>query len=194
MRIVFFIKSSTINLEKYTIKDIPGSSGRLDVISRSVLAALLGERGFEKNVEIWVFLDNYGTFMFNSNNLNYENFPKNEILLSDYFVNYILNFKQPNPLEMVERTELDIFNALERFISQNFQVFILQEEGQDFYSFFNNFNHKSNLLFIIGNQTGEMISSEDLMRFNFTRISLGSQSYLASSVIRLIKLNLRLII
>ncbi|MFW9896782.1 MAG: hypothetical protein ACFFD7_13335, partial [Candidatus Thorarchaeota archaeon] len=85
MNLYFFIRSQTINLDNYTIRDIPGSSGRLDVISRCILAALLGKEGFERNIGIWVFLDNYGTYIFNSN-LNYEIFPKNELLLTDHFV------------------------------------------------------------------------------------------------------------
>jgi len=194
MRVAFFIQSSTVNIGNYTIKDIPGSSGRLDVISRAILAAMIGDDGLEKNVEIWVFLKNYGNFLFYSNIFDDKTFPKSEILFSDYFVKYILNIKQSNPLERVEKKELDIFDALERFINKNYQVFILHEDGQDFYPFFKKFNHKSSLLFIIGNQIGEMITSEDLKSFDFTRISLGSKSYLASSVIRLIKLNLRLLI
>ena len=193
MRIAFFIKSSTVNLENYTIKDIPGSSGRLDVISRAILAALLGEGVLEEKVTIWVFLEKYGVFTFNSKDFNNENFPRNEISLTDYFVKYINNSTLLNPLEMIKRKELDIYNALEGFIAQNYQVFILQEDGQDFYSLFKSFNHKSKLLFIIGNQTGEIITSEDIDRYNLTRISLGSQSYLASTVVRLIKLNLKLI-
>jgi len=194
MKIVFFIQSSTVFLENYTIKDIPGSSGRLDVISRSILAAMLGDNGLDTNVEVWVFLENYGTFIFNSNDFNDDYFPKNEISLSDYFVKYIRNMREPNPLKMVKGVSMNIFKALQIFIKLNFQIFVLDEDGQDFYSFFENFNHNDNLLFIIGNQIGEMITSEDLTHFNFKRISLGSQSYLASSVIRLIKLNLRLII
>ena len=196
MKVVFFIQSSTVNLQNYTIKDIPGSSGRLDVISRAILAALFSDGKIEKNIMIWVFLENYGTFIFSSKVFKDDNFPKNEILLSDYFVKNILNttVKQPNPLEKVERKDLDVFDALKRFIKKNYQVFILHEDGQDFYPIFKKFNHKSNLLFIIGNQNDELITSKDLNCFNLTRISLGSQSYLASSVIRLIKLNLKLLI
>ena len=199
MSIVFFIQSSTIELKNYTIKDIPGSSGRLDVISRAILAALMGENGIEKNVEIWVFLDNYGTYVFNSNNLNEETFPKNEILLSDFFAKIILSskdlsFLDNNPLRMIKHIELRIIDALESYLDDNYQIFLLNEEGEDFYNIFTNLDKESNLLFIIGNQTGEMINSEELKHINFKIISLGKQSYLASSVIRLVKLNLRLLL
>ncbi|GAH86872.1 unnamed protein product [marine sediment metagenome] len=86
MTIIFFIKSSTVDISKYTIKDIPGSSGRLDVISRCVLAAILGKGNFEKDIQIHLFLDRYGTFIFDPENLDFDIFPKNEILFTDYFV------------------------------------------------------------------------------------------------------------
>jgi tRNA (pseudouridine54-N1)-methyltransferase len=199
MRIVFFIQSSTIELKNYTIKDIPGSSGRLDVISRAILAALMGENGIEQNVEIWVFLDKYGTFIFKSNNLDEYTFPKNEILLSDYFVKIILKDSDPksldkNPLKRVEHMYLNVIDAIQKFKESNYQILILDEDGKDFYPLFTNFDKQSKLLFIIGNQLGEMINSEDLNHLKFKRISLGKQSYLASSVIRLVKLNLRLLL
>jgi len=52
MSIVFFIKSASVDLSKYTIKDLPGSSGRLDVTVRCILAALLNNVGFEKDIQI----------------------------------------------------------------------------------------------------------------------------------------------
>ncbi len=66
MKLIFFIKSETVDISNYTIKNIPGSSGRLDVISRCILAALLAKNEFEKKIQIWTFLDNYGTFIFNT--------------------------------------------------------------------------------------------------------------------------------
>lgn len=194
MRTIFLIESSTINLENYTIKDIPGSTSRLDVISRAILAAMLGDDGFDKDIEIWVFLEGYGNYIFKSNEFNYEKFPKNEILFSDYFVKHIRKIKESNPLKRVERSDLSIFDALEVLINQDFQIFLLEEHGQDFSSFFKDFTQKSKIVFIIGNQLGEMIPEKELKSVKFTRISLGGQSYLASAVIRLIKLNLRLII
>ena len=62
MTIIFFINSKTVCIEDYNIKDVLGSSGRLDVISRCILAAILNIDGFDKNTQIWAFLDKYGTF------------------------------------------------------------------------------------------------------------------------------------
>ncbi|MHA1487281.1 MAG: hypothetical protein ACTSSC_08925, partial [Promethearchaeota archaeon] len=72
MNLIFFIKSATVDIGRYTIKDIPGSSGRLDVISRCVLSALTISTNLEENIQIWVFLDKYGTFVFDSDLFNDE--------------------------------------------------------------------------------------------------------------------------
>ena len=78
MNIIFLIKSETVNIDNYTIKDIPGSSGRLDVISRCILSSLIDNDKFDDNVQIWIFFNTYGTFIFNTTNLSFSEFPKNE--------------------------------------------------------------------------------------------------------------------
>jgi len=199
MKLIFFIKSGTLNLENYNIKDIPGSSGRLDVISRAILAAIVKEKDLERDLEIWVFLDNYGTFVFDSNSFDNDIFPKNEILLSDYFVKYIKNRSEPellneNPLSGIQYLNITIYEAINNFLKLNYQIFVLNENGEDFCQYFTKLNQKSNTIFIVGNQSGEIVNSKDLKSLNLKFISLGGQSYLASSVVRLIKLNLSLMI
>jgi tRNA pseudouridine-54 N-methylase len=181
MKTIFFIKSSTVNLKNYNIKDIQGTSGRLDVISRCVLSALTNDNKLEKNIQIWAFLDKYGTFIFDSNRFNNDIFPKNEILLTDYFVDFIKKRNKKytiNPLDSIKSLNLDIFEAIKKFIKKKFQIFVLNESGIGYNKIFTDMNPKRNLLFIVGDQSGELINS----------------SYLASSTIRLIKLNLSLLI
>jgi len=197
MPLIFFIKSTTVEISKYTIKDLLGSSGRLDVISRCILAALLGgDDCFEKNVQIWVFLDNYGTYIFDSEKLIYESFPKTELLLTDYFVNLIKeeNLKSNSEGQsygLVTTSNMSFIEALNHFMDLNYIVFILEENGENLFKNIDKIRQKMNdIIFIIGNQSGEIINSKELRAMHLPRISLGTQSYLASSVIRLIKLHL----
>jgi len=197
MKTIFFIKSSTVNLENYNIKDIQGSSGRLDVISRCILSALTNDNTLEKNFQIWAFLDKYGTFVFDSNTFNNDTFPKNEILLTDYFVDFIKKGNKKytvNPLDSIRSSNLDIFEAIKKFIKKKYQIFVLNESGADVRKIFMNMSPKKNLLFIVGDQSGELINSKELKELKLTDLSLGNRSYLASSTIRLIKLNLSLLI
>ncbi len=198
MNLIFFIKSATVDFSKYTIKDIPGSSGRFDVISRCILSALTIGIDLEENIQIWVFLDKYGTFIFNSNSFNNERFPKNEILLTDSFVNFIKReIKREGyteALDSVKLSKLGIFDAIKNFVKKNCKVYVLNEKGIDFNKEFRKLSSKDNLLFILGDQSGELLNNKELKKLNLTNLSLGNRSYLASSTIRLIKMNLQLLI
>ncbi len=195
MTIIFFIKSKTVNIDMYNIKDIPGSSGRLDVISRCILSAILSNDNFERNVQIWVFLDRYGTFIFNPAFFNYEIFPKNELLFTDYFTKFLQKNKNTkdqslNLLSSIKDSEMSIIEAISHFKQLNYNLYILQEQGQDFFKLLDGIKEKENNVFIIGSQEDEYISSKELSALKLPMISIGNQSYLASSVIRLLKLHL----
>ncbi len=193
MNLVFFIKSATVDVDNYTIKDIPGSSGRLDVISRCILSAILGEDSFEKSVQIWVFLDRYGTFIFNPKFLDYEDFPKNELLFSDYFVDFLQTYSADeehhlNLLNSIKVSKMSILEAIRHFKTLNYNLYILCEQGQDFFKFLGSIQEKENIVFIVGSQEDEYFNSKELLALKIPAISIGNQSYLASSVIRLLKL------
>ncbi|MHA2399099.1 MAG: hypothetical protein ACXADU_09440 [Promethearchaeota archaeon] len=190
MNLILFIKSSTVNLTRYTIKDIPGSSGRLDVISRSVLAALLNQNGFEEKLEIWTFLDNFGTYIFDPQLLDYETFPKTELLLTDSFVNFLQGRVKDNPLRSITISDLTMIKAIKKFQGLNYEVFILKEDGLPFLDLISEVSEK-NSLFIIGSQEDAFLNTKELVELNLQTVSFGAQSYLASSVIRLLKLHIR---
>lgn len=199
MNLIYFIESETVDISKYTIKDIPGSSGRLDVISRCVLSALTLNNKLEKGVQIWIFLDKYGTFIFNSNLFNDEYFPKNEILLTNFFVEFIKKTKKretypETPLDSVKYSSLGIFDAIKNFIKKKYKIYVLNEKGIDFKKVFKELSSKDNLLFILGDQSGDLLRNNELKKLNLINVSLGNRSYLASSTIRLIKMNLHLLV
>ena len=199
MNLIFFIKSGTVNISRYTIKDIPGSSGRLDVISRCILSALTTGTNLDENIQIWVFLDKYGTFIFDSDLFNDEAFPKNEILLTDFFVEFLKKtIKEETypetPLDSIKYSKLDIFDAIKNFVEKKYNIYALEENGKDFKKIFEEINSKDNLLFVLGDQSGDLLNNKELKKLNLVNLSLGNRSYLASSTIRLIKINLQLLI
>jgi len=193
MNSVFFIKSATVDISKYTIKDIPGSSGRLDVISRCILSALTLNNKLENDVQIWVFLDKYGTFIFDSDLFNDELFPKNEILLTDFFVEFIkkslIQERYPEtPLDPIKYSKLDIFDAIKNFVEKKYKIYVLNENGIDFKEAFEELNSLDNLLFILGDQSGDLLDKKELKDMNLINLSLGDRSYLASSTIKITKM------
>jgi len=199
MELIFFIKSKTVDIDNYTIKDIPSSSGRLDVISRCIISALINDDVLEKNIQIHVFLEKYGTFIFYSNLFKNESFPKNEILLTDFFVDFIKKTNKQekyfnNPLDSIIYSNLDIFHAIKNFVKKKYKIYVLNENGMDFKKVFEELSPKDNLLFILGDQSGDLLKNKELKKLNLTNLSLGNRSYLASSTIRLIKMNLQLLV
>ena len=195
MTIIFLIYSTTVNVTNYTIKDIPGSSGRLDVISRCILAALLGNNEFDKDIQVWVVLNKLGTYKFDSNGLNYETFPKNELMFTDYFVDLIRNRNSKNkldnnPLRLVSTSEKGVIEVLKELLKLNYKAYILHEKGNDFFSNLNRIVLEKEVIFIVGNQSGDIMNLEEVLAMDLPNLSLGNRLYLASSVIRLIKLNL----
>ena len=188
MNLAFFIQSKTVNLQNFTIKDLPGSSGRFDVICRCILSAIYNNYNTEKKVQIWVFLPQYGTYVFNSRDLNPQNFPKNELSLAKKFSNFILQIDQEFK---IQQNNMTIFEAIKEYMKQDYKIIALSEKGQNFESFLEKSQDFDNLLCIIGDQTGDLIECDELNNLNLQLVSLGLKSYLASSVIRLVKIALR---
>jgi len=190
--IIFLIKSSTVDLKRYTIKDVQASSKRLDVIARCIISALIDKDKFHVNHEALVFLDKYGGFKFDPKKLNYNTFPKNELLVCDYFVKLIRGEdKEKNPLKQVETLSKGPVETIQALIKDGYEAFVLSEKGEPFKARLNDISKNEKLLFIVGSQTGEFVSSDAIKELCLTNISLGKKSYLASQVIRLIKIKLR---
>ncbi|MFO8018490.1 MAG: hypothetical protein R6U96_07630 [Promethearchaeia archaeon] len=193
---IFFIKSDTINLRQFTLKDIPGSSGRLDVVSRNILAALLNQGYFSDNIQIWVFLGKYGTYIFDTDELNYAKFPKSEIKFTDYFVEVIkrdmgikkINEKKIELLDGLINSNQKILSALEDLKNKEYEIYILKETGEELSKFMEARKIPEKSVFLIGNQQGDFIESTKLAEYNFKELSLGKKSYLGSHTIRLIKI------
>lgn len=187
MNLVFFIQSKTVNLQNFTIKDLPGSSGRFDVICRCILSAIYRDYNLEESVQIWAFLPKYGTYVFDSMELDPHTFPKNELSLAKKFANFIL--KDDQELK-IQKTNMSIFEAINEFIKKDYKIMALSEAGRSFERFLEVSQDFNDLLCIIGDQTGDLLDSIELAKLNVQFLSLGAKSYLASSVIRLVKIAL----
>ncbi|GAJ13589.1 unnamed protein product, partial [marine sediment metagenome] len=146
--------------------------------------------------DIIITKNNYCTYIFDSEQLIYESFPKTELLLTDYFVNLIKENNSNNNNDdksygLVKTSNISFIEALNQFINSKYNIFILEENGEDLFKNIDKIRQKmNNIIFIVGNQSGEIINSKELRAMDLPSISFGTQSYLASSVIRLIKLHL----
>jgi tRNA pseudouridine-54 N-methylase len=93
-------------------------------------------------------------------------------------------------LSSIKDTNLNFFKAIDHFKKLNYNLFILYEQGQDFFTSSSSIKQNKNNVFIIGSQEDEFLSSKELSELKIPMLSIGNQSYLASSVIRLLKLHL----
>lgn len=195
----FIMRSDTVNIEHYTIKDIPGSSGRLDVVARCMLAALMNQDRFAKSTQIILFFQRYGEFRFHTQDLNYSSFPKDELQLADALYQLIRNRNTPtylknNPMGLIERYDNSMMQYIKNIRqTKEHSIFVLKEttaKPQKSLETLKEIAEETNLLFVIGNQSEDFINSDTFLRLNLPELSLGTQAYLASSVIRLIKLTL----
>lgn len=197
--ITFLIRSDSVNIEHFTIKDVPGSSGRLDVVARCILAALFNHDGFDKNVQIIVFFQRYGAFRFDTADLNYSIFPKDELQLSDALYHIIRNrndkeYLENNPIAPIERYKHSMLHYIKKTQrEERSNVFVLKESDKNLADHMGSLHkiRSDEFVFIVGNQSEDFIASESFLRLNIPEISLGSQSYIASSVIRLVKMYFR---
>jgi tRNA (pseudouridine54-N1)-methyltransferase len=192
------MKSDTVNLDHFVIKDIPGSSGRLDVIARCILAALLNGDKFQENHRIIIFLKKYGTLIFNPQELQYAIFPKDEILLCDYIYKLLKsknnNIKLgENPLAFVKRSTISMNTYLHKLLDQKKPVYLLKESGVPFSKVLWKDKQPQELYLIVGNQSEDFINSFEFLDLNIPKIRLGTRSLLASTSIRLIGLKLKLL-
>ncbi|MFW9939153.1 MAG: hypothetical protein ACFFD5_16020, partial [Candidatus Thorarchaeota archaeon] len=104
----------------------------------------------------------------------------------------VRNNKQVNPLNSIEHRDINIIDAIKLKREQGYNIYILNESGEDFFKYKVEILSRNNVVFVIGSQSGEFIESPELKELDLPNLSLGYQSFLASSVIRLIKLNLML--
>ena len=95
-----------------------------------------------------------------------------------------------NPLASTRCENKDIFEVLNQFNEQNYNIFILNETGKDYYKQLPELKNQNEVIFVVGNQSGDFINSKELIDLNLPNLSLGNQSFLASSILRLIKMSL----
>ena len=103
------------------------------------------------------------------------------------------SFKKESSLfKSIDYLESNIVIETKNLIQKGYKAFILNEDGDFYLDHFKDFKIREKILFIIGDQSGEIINSAEIKKMNLVNISLGKKSYLASSVIRLIKILLLL--
>jgi tRNA (pseudouridine54-N1)-methyltransferase len=187
---VFIVKASKAHTAyDFSLKDLPGTSGRIDFLCRVLNSAFLLSHGFRKNVRVWLSL--YGP----------PNPPK-----AIRFEGQRMKPKTPNPDELSTAKlivkalkagvglsdpsrELEVlpgiyvsnlsFEDIIRKTLKKASLYYLHEQGEPI----SEVSFSGNVAFVLGDHEGMSGEDETFLEEIAQKISVGRKSYLASHVV-----------
>jgi len=194
---IFIIKSSTAHTAfDYSIKDIPGTSGRLDLICRSLNAAFQLSHSFRKNVRVYTVL--YGppdppkTIRFEGAKIKPKTLNPDEVSTAK-LIGKILNagkdIKEPTKerevLPGIYISRMTFEDVVRKNIKYN--LYLLEENGVDIEKV--KFP-QDNVGFILGDQNGFTEEELNFLEGLVPKITIGPKPYLTSHVIAFVNIYL----
>ena len=176
------------------IKDLTGTTGRLDIIFRCILAAF----SFGKHDIIFQTVlngppDPPKSIEFNGNRLN--ELPTDEIQMARLFQT-ILDPKNQKQIEGITLRPKSFLQSASE-LARKGPIFLLQEDGLHFLDYSDELINKkagvNSLIFILSDHIDLKPQEKEYLieRLGATQISLGSQSYLASHCIIFLLMKLK---
>jgi len=188
---VFILKASTARTDnKFTIKDLPGSSGRIDLACRCILAALLTSRSHRTDTIFYAVLDGppKPPLTIEIDGEKIEQLPRNELQLG-LLLRQILNPSASSPIppgfRMVEKGFRDIVEEQ----ADSSEIYFLHRSGRHIDDTLRSFEklEKLRLAFILGDHIGlSQGDIEYLTSRGIKPLSLGPKEYLGSHCIFLV--------
>ncbi|OYT61404.1 MAG: hypothetical protein B6U69_03685 [Thermofilum sp. ex4484_15] len=181
MKRAFVIKSNTAITEfkREYLYSLASLTGRLDVVIRALIAALLGPKGIREEVIFYAILEGPPnpplTLMAKGSELKYLPLSEEEVAKAIYTTS-----GGSNTWLKVEKKGLK--EVMGEVISSGYKVIYLVEDGVDIGRY--EFREEESYCFIVGDQKG--LSKEDeefLEEIRAVRVSLGPLPYLSSHCI-----------
>jgi tRNA (pseudouridine54-N1)-methyltransferase len=182
--------------EDFLIRDVPGTSGRLDVVCRILTATF---RTIPEWTEFLTFIavlsgpPNPPLTLVVTNPKD-NSIPDSELACALIFKGLLLRYHTTGDtthpsfpaFKLVRKKFLDI---LSEFTKRDTQIYYLVEEGTPFQNEVFDLDH--NLIFLLGDDRGIPLDHEKAIESaQIRKISLGKQSYLGSHVVSLVLLEL----
>lgn len=183
MRRCFLIKASkTVTAPIFNLRCIAGTSGRLDVILRSFISALICDDEIRKDTEIYAVLEGppnppliIAAFGSGLNNL-----PQSEVGLAIIFQK-LMQGERIKGFRVLRKS----FSEILKELIKDYTPLYLHEKGKDIREL--SFTKNSKYLFILGDHIGLDRKSEELIsKLGIPWVSLGPIPYLTSQCITLI--------
>lgn len=176
----------------FLLKDIPGTTGRLDVIIRSLIAAFSFPKKVINNLIFTIILlglpDPPKLFKFYGNEFQS---PKNEIDGALFFKDLIKKSmrieKETNILNGVDFLRMELKDYIDNKLKSGELVFYLIHNGNSVDFLLNNIesNKRSNINILIGDQLGFKTETLNYLREKCHGVKLrGNKSYLSSQCLK----------
>ena len=194
---MFIIKANEAHTDfDFSLRDLPGTSGRIDLICRALNAAFHLSHSFRKNVRVYVtFLgppDPPKTIRFEGSKIRPKILNPDEISIARIIGKALRVGKDMrNPTKEIEVlpgvfiSRMTFEDVVRKNVRMN--LYLLDEEGRDISTFV---FPKDNIAFILGDHLG--LTKEDLSFLEgiAEKISIGPRAYLTSHVISFVNIYL----
>ncbi len=186
----FIIKANKAHTRAdFSLKDLPGTSGRIDLLCRSLNSAFLLSHGFRKNIRVWLNLNGPPnppkTIRFEGSEIKPKTINPDEISLAKIIIKALKvgeGIKEPAKeypvLPGVYVSNLRFEDIIRRTI-KNSALYYLHEEGKPI----ERINFKGNVAFVLGDHEGLAREDEAFLEGIAEKVSVGKKSYLTSHVI-----------
>ncbi|AEC52893.1 hypothetical protein PNA2_1979 [Pyrococcus sp. NA2] len=194
---IFIIKANEAHTDyDFSLKDLPGTSGRIDVICRALNSAFHLSHSFRRNVRVYVTLlgppNPPKTIRFEGAKLKPKIINPDELSIAKVIIKALKagrelkgTTKELEVLPGVYVSNMTFEDVIRRNARMN--LYILEEGGKDISKV--NFP-KNNVAFVLGDHIG--LTKEDLAFLEGIgeRISIGPKAYLTSHVISYVNIHL----
>ncbi|MFX0096285.1 MAG: tRNA (pseudouridine(54)-N(1))-methyltransferase TrmY [Candidatus Hodarchaeota archaeon] len=190
MKRIFVVKSGTAHtIPDFSIKDIPGTSGRLDVVCRCLISAF-GKKREKQNTDFYGLLEGepLPPRLIAVEGRRLQRLPDDEFEVAK-IMSQLLG--KPSEVEKVldEWPGISIcpknFNRITDELKGEGALFYLHQKGQDIRDF--DFPRDNHLVFVMGDHMGLGKADENVLRgLGAIQISVGPLTYLASQCITLV--------
>ncbi|NJE10438.1 tRNA (pseudouridine(54)-N(1))-methyltransferase TrmY [Thermococcus sp. MAR1] len=186
----FIIKANKAHtVPDFKLKDLPGTSGRIDLLCRFLNSAFLLSHGFRKNVRVWLSL--YGppnppkAIRFEGREMRPKTLNPDELSTAKLIIRALKAAeglkgpsKETEVLPGIYVSNMTFEDIIRRTLKGS-TLYYLHEEGRPI----TDVSFPQNVAFVLGDHEGLMEEDEAFLAGIAQKISVGRKSYLASHVV-----------
>ncbi len=181
MRRFFIVEARAARAKgDFSIKNLPASSGRLDVVCRCMIAALKSVEGVRRDTAFLAVLEGDGSYLLKVEGWKLKKLPSSELGVAKILQRFFSG-------EEVEGLMLEHrgFREVIEDVARKAALFYLHEEGAPIWSA--ELPLRGDVAFVLGDHLGLPEENEKILeKLGATKLSLGPRKYLGSYCIAVV--------